>query len=506
MQTMTEQKSAPLLPEEFERRMQRLLGEDFSDFLASYDRPRTYGLRVNTSRISLEEFEKLVPFPVRRIPWISNGYFYDEDVRPSRCPLYQAGLYYLQDPGAMTPGSRLPVRPGDRVLDLCAAPGGKACAAADRLKGEGLLVANDISTSRAKILLRNLEMCGTVNAFVTNETPGRLRDQYPGFFDRILLDAPCSGEGMFRKDEALLKDWSPGKSDELSRIQKDLLTAAADMLSPGGTLLYSTCTFSREENEESILHLLTVRPDMHLVPLEWYEGFAPGVLPDTPSPEAVSLSLCARIYPHRMDGEGQFLALLQKEGGARFVPEKEDAAASVPSLFCPPETVSSGRNKKGGRKKNASVSGPDPRALSLVTGFLSGIGAGSLGGAPLSVSRIEIRGDKVYYLPPLPVAPAGTAFLRNGLLMGDLKKDRFEPSVQLALAFRRGEVKRSVDLPVDDPRLVRYLAGEPITLAGHEASGGSGWHLLTVAGYPLAFGKITGNVLKNKYPSGWRTC
>ena len=502
MQTMTEQKSAPLLPEEFEKRMQSLLGEEFPDFLASYDRPRTYGLRVNTSRISLEEFEKLVPFPVKKIPWIPDGYFYGEDVRPSRCPLYQAGLYYLQDPGAMTPASRLPVVPGDRVLDLCAAPGGKACAAADRLKGEGLLVANDISTSRAKILLRNLEMSGAVNAFVTNETPEKLRDTYPCFFDRILLDAPCSGEGMFRKDDALLKDWSPEKSKELSHIQKELLTAAADMLRPGGMLLYSTCTFSKEEDEEAVLHLLRSRPEMHPIPLEWYEGFTPGGLisPDDQASAPGALPLCARILPHRMEGEGQFLALLQKDEKAGM----ESTCVSSLSAYSEPEPVPSGRNKKKSRKKGMAASGPDPKALCLVTDFLSGIGATSLGGSPLSPSRIEIRGDKVYYLPPVPVFSSGVSFLRNGLLMGDLKKDRFEPSVQLALAFHKGEVLKTIDLPVEDARLVRYLAGEPVTLSGSEIPCGSGWHLLTAAGYPLAFGKVTGSILKNKYPSGWR--
>lgn len=222
----------------FLTRMQHLLGPEYPAFLASFDAPRTYGLRLNTSKITSEAFEKLAPFSITPIPWVKNAYFYSEDIRPSRCPYYQSGLYYLQEPSAMTPASRIPIEPGDKVLDLCAAPGGKATAAGAALKGEGLLVANDISTSRARALLRNLELFGIPNIFVTNETPAKLTKAFPEFFDKIILDAPCSGEGMFRKEEALAKDWTPEKSQELASIQKELALQAADMLRPGGLMLF----------------------------------------------------------------------------------------------------------------------------------------------------------------------------------------------------------------------------------------------------------------------------
>ena len=492
---------APVLPEEFRNRMRELLKEDYPAFEASFSLPRSYGLRVNTSRVSTEEFEQLVPFSVRKIPWIPGGYFYDEGSRPSRCPLYQAGLYYLQDPGAMTPGSRLPVQPGEWILDLCAAPGGKASALADRLNGTGLLVANDISASRARILLHNLELSGTMNAFVTNETPDRLLSLCPELFDKVLLDAPCSGEGMFRKEEALLKDWSPEKSQDLSGIQKDLLLKASDMLRPGGMLLYSTCTFSSDENEEAVLSLLKARPGMHLVPVEGYEGFTEGLLPAGLSgDEAVSfvtsedLRYCVRIFPHKMEGEGHFLALFKKEGGPEGRPLRAAAKQNDPYRL----------SSAAGQKKSTRLSGPERQALSYIEQFFSDIGASSLGGQPLSVSRIEIRKDKVYYLPPVRSPISSVAFLRNGLLLGDLKKDRFEPSVQLALAFRKGEVRKAIDLPVSDERLNQYLSGAPVPLSDTEVPGGTGWHLLTVSGFPLAFGKVTGRILKNKYPAGWR--
>lgn len=301
-----------ILPQAFLSRMREMLGDEYVEFLESYQKPRTYGLRVNTSKITCEEFEKLVPFPVTRIPWTENGYFYSEDVRPSRCPMYQAGLYYLQEPSAMTPAACLPVNPGESVLDLCAAPGGKATALGAALKGQGLLIANDISTSRARALLRNLELFGISNSFVTNETPARLAEQFPEFFHKILLDAPCSGEGMFRKEEALAKDWTPEKSHELARIQRELILQSADMLRPGGLLLYSTCTFAPEEDEGTISYLLEQREDMELLELPAYEGFSPGV-PEWGNGNE-NLRKCVRIFPHKMNGEGHFLALMKKQG------------------------------------------------------------------------------------------------------------------------------------------------------------------------------------------------
>lgn len=218
----------------------------------------------------------------------------------------------------MTPASRIPIEPGDKVLDLCAAPGGKATAAGAALKGEGLLVANDISTSRARALLRNLELFGIPNIFVTNETPAKLTKAFPEFFDKIILDAPCSGEGMFRKEEALAKDWTPEKSQELASIQKELALQAADMLRPGGLMLYSTCTFAPIEDEETVSYLLENRPDMELIEMEDYEGFSHGI-PEwgNGNPE---LTKCIRIFPHKMNGEGHFLALLHKKGEA--IPDK----------------------------------------------------------------------------------------------------------------------------------------------------------------------------------------
>ena len=504
------------LPEEFVSEMKALLPEEYPSFLESFQKPRTYGLRVNTSRISCEEFERICPFPIRRIPWVSNGYFYDEEARPSRLPYYMAGLYYLQDPSAMTPASRMPVQPGENVLDLCAAPGGKATALGAALHGRGLLIANDISAARARALLRNLELFGIPNIFVTNEKPEKLASKFPGFFHRIMLDAPCSGEGMFRKDASLLRDWRLRKSLELRSVQKKLLSLCCGMLRPGGTILYSTCTYNTGEDEEILLETLSSHPEMELLPFEWYDGFSGGVDPGQKSGSSFPLALpacpglekaCARLYPHRLEGEGQFFALLRKKDPSAEEtddPAFADQAAKAASPDFPSISGSSHKGKKKAGGKAPSQCRPDRTMRSWIDAFFEELGARTLGGLPLDPDRLEVRQDKVYYLPAEEPDLSGITFLRNGLFLGELKKDRFEPSQPLALAFHRGEAESTISLKVSDERLIRYLHGEAVSLTPEEASGRKGWQLLCVDGYPLAFGRLTGQTLKNKYPAGWR--
>ena len=256
------------LPQAFRQEMKSLLGEDYDAYLKSFEEPRSFGLRVNTLRLSVRECREKLSCRTEPVPWIDNGLFYDGDeVRLSKDPYYYAGLYYLQEPSAMTPAALLPVEPGDMVLDLCAAPGGKSTELGAKLKGKGMLVANDISTSRARALLKNLEVFGIPNICVTSEAPEKLSQSFPEFFDKILVDAPCSGEGMFRKDPQMVKDWLTKGPDYYCTIQKEITGEAVKMLRPGGYLMYSTCTFSTKEDEDVINWIFRNFPDMELQPL-----------------------------------------------------------------------------------------------------------------------------------------------------------------------------------------------------------------------------------------------
>lgn len=467
------------LPQSFLDSMKEILGEDYEAFLAGFDGQRQYGLRVNTLKMNLEEFERIAPFHLKKVPWISNGYFYEAEDAPAKHPFYSAGLYYLQEPSAMTPASRLKVQPGERVLDLCAAPGGKATELGAALQGEGLLVANDINTARARALLRNLELFGISNSFVTNEPPHVLAERFPEFFHKIMVDAPCSGEGMFRKNPAVVDSWQEKGPEYFSKLQREIIVQAADMLLPGGMMFYSTCTFSPLENEKTITHLLKERPDMEVIPMEDYEGFAEGLTSYRGEVFDESCKLCRRIWPHKMSGEGHFMALLHKKNG---VQQQVQQTVSQSSIWW---------EKCKGLNKEQKTAAED---------FFSHVNIA------YDEKRIDVRGDNLYYLPAPKYDGRGLHFLRNGLFMGEFKKKRFEPSQPFALALHAQDFDQVLDFPADDERLSRYLRGETLDvsdlIAGEKKR--KGWQLVMVAGHPLGFGKLVNNNLKNKYPAGWR--
>ena len=483
------------LPQSFLDSMKEILEEDYEAFLAGFDGQRQYGLRVNTLKMNLEEFERIAPFHLKKVPWISNGYFYDAEDVPAKHPFYSAGLYYLQEPSAMTPASRLKVQPGERVLDLCAAPGGKATELGAALQGEGLLVANDINTARAKALLRNLELFGISNSFVTNEPPHVLAERFPEFFHKIMVDAPCSGEGMFRKNPAVVDSWQEKGPEYFSKLQREIIVQAADMLLPGGMMFYSTCTFSPLENEKTITHLLKERQDMEVVPMEDYEGFAEGLTSYKDEAFDESCKLCRRIWPHKMSGEGHFMALLHKKSGAEQEIKSDEKASK--------------KSKKAKKKQQtetlSSVWWEKCKSLSkeqkaAAEDFFAHVNIA------YDVGRIDVRGDNLYYLPEPEYDGRGLHFLRNGLFMGEFKKKRFEPSQPFALALRAQDFDQVLDFPADDKRLSRYLRGETLDvsdlIAGKKKR--KGWQLVMAAGHPLGFGKLVNNNLKNKYPAGWR--
>lgn len=459
------------LPIQFKERMQRLLGEEeFRAYEESFHVERMYGLRVNTRKLSVEEFQQISPFEIKKIPWIYNGFYYDGNKdAPAKHPYYHAGLYYLQEPSAMTPASLLPVEPGDRVLDLCAAPGGKATELAVKLGGQGLLVANDISNSRAKGLLKNLELFGIPNLLVTNETPDRLLQNFRGFFDKILIDAPCSGEGMFRKDPAIIKSWVKKGPAEFAAIQRDIVSAAVQMLRPGGMLLYSTCTFSPEENEGTILHLLKEYPELTVQPVNGYEHFSKG-RPEWLEEDCTGfegqLSECIRIWPHKMPAEGHFITVLKKE------------ETGLPQIH--------------GTESYRTFENED---FDRFLGLLS---------LTWDKTRFSVVKDRVYYMPESSKAACGLHLLRSGLLLGECKKNRFEPSQALAMFLKKEQCAQTIDFPADDGRVIKYLKGETLDVEELLPPNVDGWHLVCVDGYPLGWGKLSKGTLKNKYHPGWR--
>ncbi|MCD7883961.1 MAG: RsmB/NOP family class I SAM-dependent RNA methyltransferase [Lachnospiraceae bacterium] len=474
------------LPEDFIQCMHGQLPDETEAFLDAFEEEAYAGIRMNTRKLSASEAGEKLPFTLEKIPWTENGFYIDKNASAARHPYYYAGLYYLQEPSAMLPAAFLPVCPDDRVLDLCAAPGGKATELSSRLSENGLLVANDVSAGRAGALLKNLTIWGTPNTCITVETPQRLYDAFGCFFDKILVDAPCSGEGMFRKDSHLISSWKEKGPSYYAPLQKEILSWAVKMLRPGGMLLYSTCTFSTLEDEEVISDALQKNPELELVPLPHMDGFRQGFTSEEgigPYPDC--LLGCVRLYPHRIHGEGHFAALLRK---------KEDSDGDWPD---------SGKSRPG---RNLI---PKP-----VLDFFSTVSTRCVGtdAIPfLPTWHYEQIGEKCLLLPPVPL-PHGIRYLRTGLLLGTLKNGRFEPSQALALLPDAPRLFGCLDLSAEDERVMRYLKGETLALNDTEIAAArqkkdgrsSDWVLVCVDGHGLGWGRIGGSGLKNKYYPGWR--
>lgn len=442
------------LPESYQKKMQTLFQEDYQDYLESFNHSPYLGIRINTSKISVEDFIKLSPFQLDAIPWCKNGFYVNKDAQVSKHPYYYAGLYYIQEPSAMFPASSLPIEKGDFVLDTCAAPGGKSTELAAKLDGTGFLLCNDISHSRCLALLKNIERFGFKNTYISSEDLVQLSQKLPHFFDKILIDAPCSGEGMFRKDPSLIKSWMERDSSYYVPIQKEILKAASSLLKPGGKILYSTCTFSSEENEEVIQSLLDEDSSFSLDQLPSISGFQ----------EGIQLKECRRLYPHKIKGEGHFAALIQKAG----------------------QSKSNKINKKVSMTSNKEFQA-----------FLKEIDYPWEYG-----SFIEKKGF-IYFETNLSNDLKKIRLVRSGLLMGEIKKNRFEPSQALASFLKPNQFKQSISLSRDDQRILKYLKGETIDVSNLNSKM-KGWVLVCVDGYSLGFGKISQGIIKNKYKKGWR--
>jgi NOL1/NOP2/sun family putative RNA methylase len=451
----------PPIPPDFEKRMAPLLGEETAAFLAALSQPPYAGLRLNRLKSASPE---ILPFQLEPVPWCSDGFYLPNAAaeRPGRHPYHAAGLYYLQETSAMAALALLDPRPGERVLDLCAAPGGKAGQIAAALQGQGLLVANDVVRSRAAILAENLERLGVTNSLVTNSDGRTLAAIWPGAFDRVLVDAPCSGEGMFGKSAAARQEWRPTIVTGCAARQEGILLEAADLVRPGGRLLYSTCTFAPAENERVIARFLHARPDFELVEPPPMPGLSPG-RPDWIEPALAhgrSLEHCRRIWPHKTVGEGHFLALLQRQGAA--------AAPDWP--------VNDGRLPA--------------KALVPLRQFWS-----ATMNQPLPNNGLLLVGEQLYWAPVNVGKWAALRPYRPGWLLGKLAGSRFVPGHALALGVQAAGVQQRLDLTADSPQTTTYLGGETVAAVGSD-----GWLLVTVDGFPLGWGKRSRDVVKNHYP------
>lgn len=472
-----------MLPKAFVEKMRKLLREEAEAFFQSYDETRRYGLRINPLKCGdeLPEYVK----DMKKIPWAKEGFYYEEEQRPGKHPFHEAGLYYIQEPSAMAVAEALAPKPGEKILDLCAAPGGKSTHLAGKMGQKGLLVCNEIHPARAKILSQNVERMGISNAVVTNMEPAGLTDAFCEFFDGIVVDAPCSGEGMFRKDENARNEWSPDHVVLCANRQDEILDCAAKMLAPGGRIAYSTCTFSPEENEQAVARFLERHPEFHAERPECAEYFAKG------RPEWADgcreAEKTVRIWPHKADGEGHFLALLRKDGARE--------------VYMPLNDKKKKNDKKGGKKK-AEANLKDFYAfcedmLTQTDTLLSG-------------RKFLTFGENLYLVPEEMPEMDGLKVLRPGLHVGTLKKGRMEPSHALALYLKKEDVKRYLEIGTGE-LAVRYLKGETLPIGeGSEEetakphSTAKGWMLVTCGGYSIGFGKADKGVLKNHYPKGLR--
>ena len=438
------------LPEQYQANMKELLQDEYKSYLDSFNNDRVYGLRINTNKISVKDFLKINPFNLKPIPWTDDGFYFEESDKPSKHPYYYAGLYYIQEPSAMLPAQVLPIDDNDIVLDACAAPGGKSSKLANKLNNTGLLISNDISVSRAQVLLKTLESQGISNFYVMAEDINNLNNLNETF-DKILIDAPCSGEGMFRKEPDLIKSWLEKGNEYYANIQKQIIEKALSLLKPEGKLVYSTCTFSKLEDEDVIEYALSICPNLKVLPINKYPGFMPGITKNTEN--------CVRLYPHKINGEGHFVALLQKEGIKELNTVVENIAEVANDTFF---------NNINKQYKNGS--------------FI-------------------YRQDKLYFEPNININTKGLRVLRSGLYLGEYKHNKFEPSQALALSLNKQEYKNILNFNLEDDRVIKYLKCETLDVKDKYVEG---YVLVCVDDYPLGFGKVDKGILKNKYPANYR--
>jgi NOL1/NOP2/sun family putative RNA methylase len=454
-------KSPPAIPPAFIDRMERLLGDGSTTFLEALEGSPQSGLRVNTLKLNPARFLELVDFDLTPLPWSPEGFSLPTDHDTGKHPYHAAGLYYLQDPSAMAVAAALDPQPGEKILDLAAAPGGKATHICALMQNRGLLVANDIHHRRVMDLSDNLERWGARNVAITSESPERLCEYFSAFFDRVLVDAPCSGEGLFRKNPSSRLEWSPAGVQQCAVRQHNILGQAVRLVRPGGVLAYSTCTFSPEENEQVVAWLLKENPDYHLLQPAVRTGFERG-RPEWLSPGRIQteVSRATRLWPHHAPGEGHFFALFQRQ----------DAAVSKPPPAARPSLPQRVRSTFEDFLKDSLVE-------------------------ELDTTRLTLVGSYLYWLPETATSLNGLRVIHPGWWLGSIRKGRFEPSRWLAMGLAFNQTNRRANFAAQDPDLVTYLRG-----GSQPDSGEPGWITVGVDGFPIGWARRNNGLLKSQYP------
>ena len=455
------------LPVEFENRMKDYLGEEINDFLASYSLEEVKSLRINPLKCRDDNaIDMGFLHDNKNVPWEKRGFYYDANVlSPGKHPYHEAGAYYIQEASAMAPVTLLDVKPGDRVLDLCAAPGGKSTQIAGYLQGEGILISNEIVPSRAKILSENIERMGVRNAVVISEDPRNISGKFTGYFDKILVDAPCSGEGMFRRSEIALNEWSMDNIKMCKDRQSWILDEAYKMLAPGGRLVYSTCTFSKEEDEINALEFFERYDDISYVKAD-VEGLEPGF-------DGIGY----RLWPHKIQGEGHYFCIFEKAGDS-----------TVKNMPC------------FGYEKGVSLK--EKNTLKEIYDFIDE----NIKSDYFKDKKLLKFGDHIYAIPDETPSLKGIKVFRPGLHIGSFVKGRFTPAHALFMALTEEECVRHCDVTVEDGLIYKYINGETFNVTEDMVGGAlsNGYYGIFVDGYSIGFGKLTGCIMKNHYPKGLR--
>jgi 16S rRNA C967 or C1407 C5-methylase (RsmB/RsmF family)/NOL1/NOP2/fmu family ribosome biogenesis protein len=484
------------LPEAFVARMRQLLGSEAPAFLASYGRPAERAVRANPLKLDPAALPGLLGIAPDPVPWCREAFFLPEGARVGDSLAHAAGLCYVQEPSALAVGEALDLRPGQRVLDLAAAPGGKTTLIAGRLGDRGMVVANEVQRGRVQALADNLDRWGSARTAIAGESVARLAEQLPGAFDRVLLDAPCSGEGLFRRNPAAAAQWRPGHVHGSAERQRGLLADAARLVRPGGVLVYSTCTFAPEENEHQVAGFLATHPGWEVLAIPPHPGFAPG-RPDWAPGGPPELSRAVRLWPHHLRGEGHFIAKLARPGapGAASAIDPGAASAIDPGAQARGSPTPGDRGPRRGRVPDRGMGG---RSLSTGQEAVLDAWRGFAGDALRVEPPAVVVGERAYSVPDQELAGAEVRLVRPGLLLGRARPGRFEPAHALAMAA--GPVVARRVREVDDREAAAFVRGETL-----DAGGLAGWVLVSWSGWPLGWGRAAGGTLKNHYPKGLRT-